>query len=647
MARECLKCGKTVPPGAVRCTHCDTLMPSEVHQDDLSTRPGVQNRWEALEALGSWAGQKLYRVKNRTTGLEAALRMLPIALAGDEKVKERMQAVIARQEGLIGLPGLLAVDGYEVEDRTPYFVHDAARGETLQDRLKRDRRLPAAEVRRVGVAVAEVLGRAHAKNLPHGDLRPSCVVLTAGGEVLVTDFGVGKVVADAAARALDGGASGSRGGFHRSPEIRKTELPTVQSDLYALGCLLFEAGSGDRRFPDGYRAACDDPRKGLPFPDPCVAHGDMEPSLRAAVRKLLAPHPGDRFQDAASAAAAIRGDPFVPVPILEGAAKWEPPPLPEAAPPPPRPAPPPPKKSGGAGIAVGAIAVAALGAGAWWFTRSAGTADAPQDETPGVKDLGPAPPALPDLPPPPPAPLAGRILPEHVVQRDGRLWSILDGAELVYVPDGTGVTGSEDGAPDERPLLRVQVSAFLVDRHEVTVGQFRRFCQAVGRPLPPQPPGGSDRHPVVNVSFGDAETFARWAKRRLPTEAEWERAARGPGGNPFPWGAADDPAKRNGPGPGDGHAGLAPCGSILSGQSPFGVLDAVGNVWEWCSDWYSKDAYRAGATKDPQGPKSGTERAVRGGSYLLGPPMRASFRNRAAPGVHFEDLGFRCVLPLR
>ena len=689
MTRECLKCGKSVPPGAIRCTHCEALMPSEVLQGDLSTRPGVQNRWEALESLGTWSGQKVYRVKNRTTGIECALRMLPVTLAGDDKVKERMSAVIGRQAGLAGLAGVLPIDKYEVEDRTPFFVHGAVRGETLQDRLKRDHRLPAAEVRRIGVAVAEILGRAHAAGVQHGDLRSTSVLLGEAGEVVVTDFGVGKVVADASARALDGGVGGPRGGFHRSPEIRKTELPTVGSDLYALGCLLFEAVSGERRFPDAYRHACDDPHKGVAFPDPCVAQGDLEPPLRSAIRKLLAPHAGDRFPDAAAAAAAIRGGPFIPVPILDGGAKFSPPagasaahapppapakmPAPSPAPakvsaPPPPPAPPkpaatapaapprppqaPPKKSGGGGfgkLLVGIVLVAGGAGAGWWFSRysSAGIGRDPATEEIVVKDLGPAPPALPDLPPPPPSPLGGRTLPDHVVQRDGRLWSNLDGAELVFIPEGAAILGADDGAPDEQPSVRVAISAYLIDRHEVTVAQYIRFCDATGRPLPTQPATGGLRHPVVNVSWNDADAFARWAKRRLPTEAEWERAARGPSGNAFPWGAADDAAKRNGPGSEDGWPGMAPCGSILSGQSPFGVIDAIGNAWEWCADWYSKDAWRTGTGPDPQGPSAGTDRVTRGGSFLLGPPMRASFRNRAAPSVRFEDLGFRCVLPLR
>jgi formylglycine-generating enzyme required for sulfatase activity len=303
--------------------------------------------------------------------------------------------------------------------------------------------------------------------------------------------------------------------------------------------------------------------------------------------------------------------------------------------------------AGVTGLVAAAVVLVGLGVGAWWLKNHGPGAIAPAEEGPPVRDLGPAPPVLPDLPAPPSAAMLGSLLPDHVVQRDGRLWSLLDGAELVLVPAGAATVGSADGGPDEQPVMHPSISGFLVDRHEVTIAQFKRFCEAHSRPMPPQPAGRGDRHPVVNVSWEDADAFARWAKRRLPTEAEWERAARGIAGDPYPWGAADEPSKRNGPGADDGQAGLAPCGSYPGGQSGFGVLDAIGNVWEWCADWYAKDSYTTPAGTDPRGPRSGTERVVRGGSYLVGPPMRASFRNHAAPEARFEDMGFRCALSLR
>ena len=260
----------------------------------------------------------------------------------------------------------------------------------------------------------------------------------------------------------------------------------------------------------------------------------------------------------------------------------------------------------------------------------------------------PAAPVFTDLPAPDSSDIRGLLFPERVVSTNRKIWSLWDGAELVYVPEGECVVGAAEGPADEGPGRKVAVPAFLIDRHEVTVLQYQRFCRAVQRALPPQPAGSTDLHPVVNVSWNDADAFAKWAKRRLPTEAEWEKAARGSAGLAFPWGDRDDPALRNGPGAEDGHEGLAPAASFLKGQSPFGALDVAGNAWEWCADWYAPEAWRSAQPRDPKGPSKGDRRVVRGGSFLLGgPPVRITFRNSAVPGFRFEDIGFRCALSLK
>ena len=224
----------------------------------------------------------------------------------------------------------------------------------------------------------------------------------------------------------------------------------------------------------------------------------------------------------------------------------------------------------------------------------------------------------------------------------------MDGAELVVVPGGEFLMGAEDGGPDASPQVRRVLAPFLIDRHEVTVGQYRRFCFATGRKLPPQPEGVTDHHPVVRVSWPEANAFARWAGRRLPTEAEWEKAARGGDGRHYPWGAADEEARRNGSGAGDGFPVLAPAGSFPTGASPFGALDTAGNAWEWCADWYEEGYYLTGPSQDPGGPAAGTERVVRGGSYLLGEAaLRSSFRNHLDPNATWEDIGFRCAADLK
>jgi formylglycine-generating enzyme required for sulfatase activity len=221
-----------------------------------------------------------------------------------------------------------------------------------------------------------------------------------------------------------------------------------------------------------------------------------------------------------------------------------------------------------------------------------------------------------------------------------------DGAELVWIPAGAFTMGSDMGERRERPAHRVIVDGFWIYKTPVTVGQYRRFYAELGRHLRSEPPWGwHEEHPMVNVIWEYASAYAQWAGAELPTEAEWEYAARGPEPREFPWGDEWDSARCRSS-VGLKHASVAPIGAYPEGASPRGVLDMAGNVWEWTADWYEETYYEISPERNPVGPAFGTHKVVRGGSWGNGEPhdFRTSMRAVCAPDARGTSIGFRCAV---
>ena len=262
------------------------------------------------------------------------------------------------------------------------------------------------------------------------------------------------------------------------------------------------------------------------------------------------------------------------------------------------------------------------------------------------------------------------------VERDG----------MVLIKGGKFLMGTDDGMPFEAPVHQVQVKSFWMDRHEVTVAEFAKFVAATGYKTeaerlgwsgafdiksgvwkktagadwlhpegPASKPGGNE--PVCQISWNDAAAYAKWAGKRLPTEAEWEFAARGglaqkryswgddlrPNGKPVAnWWQGNFPDRNTAE---DGFITRAPVESFP--PNAFGLYDVTGNVWEWCADWYKDDYYVSSIHDNPTGPDSGAERVIRGGSWMCAENFcnnyRVAARSHATPDSGMNNLGFRCV----
>ncbi|MCZ6632772.1 MAG: SUMF1/EgtB/PvdO family nonheme iron enzyme [bacterium] len=247
--------------------------------------------------------------------------------------------------------------------------------------------------------------------------------------------------------------------------------------------------------------------------------------------------------------------------------------------------------------------------------------------------------------------------------------------EMIRIPGGPFMMGATDGDSDEMPVRQIQVSTFYLDKYEVTVDRYRKCVEAGVCPEPHSGGAGFQHgieatycnwgfreeranHPINCINWVDADRFCKWEGKRLPTEAEWEKAARGTSGQRYPWGdeqATCDQIVMDDGGDGCGRESTWPVGSKPAGASPYGVMDMSGNVWEWVADWYAHDFYSQGFTVDPlnhvqevvpRRPGWGSGKVLRGGSWADQTSLihRGPNRLSYAPDT-FPDytVGFRCA----
>jgi len=265
-----------------------------------------------------------------------------------------------------------------------------------------------------------------------------------------------------------------------------------------------------------------------------------------------------------------------------------------------------------------------------------------------------------------------------------------DGARMVLIPAGTFIMGSTEGRADEEPVHPISLDVFYLDKYEITNRLFQKFVQETGYETTAEkegraagvssrgewemingaswkkPEGGEtvfesnrQEHPVVSVSWNDADAYCRWADKRLPTEAEFEYANRAGTRTVYWWGdgnpgsqrvanIADESASRRFPGLpvmagyDDGYERTAPVGSF--NPNPWGLYDMIGNVWEWTADWYDEDYYRNSPEQNPTGPNSGKYKVLRGGSWHNGPlGVRSAYRRSSQPEYRYDHIGCRCA----
>ena len=610
------------------------------HDDRVRDRlsKAIGDRYEILERVGGGGMADVYLARHRLHGGFCAVKVLADHLSRDDGVVARFLQEAQTAAGLEGRPNIVRIVDIGHDDGLYYLIMPYVEGEDLEARLERLGRLSPEEAAYVVREVARGLAAAHEKGVVHRDLKPANVRLDPQGGVTVLDFGIAKAGGPTSLTQ-----AGDRLGtsYYMAPEQIRGEPVDHRADLYALGVLFYELLVGERPFTGETHHAIELQHVNDPAPDPTAVDPKIPGELADVVLYLMEKNPDDRYQSAEAIVEVLSewAPAEAPASLRSGKderlAQQAPPPVepdaraftePRRSTPAPRApiAAPPPGAGGGRralmllGLAAAAVALIGL---AFWMIPSG---DPEPDVTPQV-DGGSTTPDLVSLEPP-----------------DG----------MVLVPAGNFRAGDPDPeAPN--PLRSVYLDAYFIDETEVTNAQFKAFCDATARPAPDPPPWSESYftaqpdHPVVNVSFEDAQAYAAWAGKRLPTEEEWEKAARGDDGRLYPWGMTPPSAQQaNTQGGADRFEETGPADAFAAGAGPHGALNLIGNVWEWTVTSYPATPQEHADMKSVMRESSDDWRVLKGGSFVL--PAESQFlhayQRRGSPkNGRNPSIGFRCV----
>jgi sulfatase modifying factor 1 len=240
-----------------------------------------------------------------------------------------------------------------------------------------------------------------------------------------------------------------------------------------------------------------------------------------------------------------------------------------------------------------------------------------------------------------------------ILKKLGRMINEKDNAELILIPQAEFTMGSTKGPKARMPEHKVWLDSFYIYKNPVTYGQYFKFCEETRLHQPAKWVMEDLRpeadHPIVGVTWDEALDYCKWACVSLPSEAQWEKAARGTDGRRFPWGNAWEEGRCEYRRKQWGYAGIAiRINNFPRGSSPYGVQDMCGNIWEWCADWYDAAYYRESPSRNPKGPEGGREKVQRGCGWeddiQFPVNFECSCRDSKEPGFRYRLNGFRCVL---
>ncbi len=666
-------------------------------------------QYQIVEKIGQGGMATVYKAYQPSLDRHVAVKVMASDLSRSENFAVRFERE-ARAIAKLRHRNILTIYDYGRQDDMLYLAMEYVEGGTLKERLGWPQKLSYAVdiITQIGGALAH----AHRQGVIHRDIKPANVLVANDDWLLLSDFGLVKMAEESVQLTMSGTSLGTP--QYMSPEQAQAMEIDQRSDIYSLGVVLYEAITGQTPFGTDNPVAIIMKHINEPIIPPHTLRPDLPPGMERVILKALAKSPEDRYQrmddfledlqatqatsDNLEAGPAANGAAASADPVKEYATT--------ATPVPPTKVRHARRKRGfpWLGLSISVIILLIIGLSAFIFRDSVPALAAVLYEAgalpPAVSEVIMPPTATPTegvteatsvtqstttatdftpstVPPTPtpivegtstPTPAPPTATPLVITTR----LSERDGAEMVFVPAGAFLMGSESLGDDERPVRTVFLDDFWLDRYEVTNEQFSRFVETTGYETEAEQEGwgwisagaeweavdganwrhpagpdsdldGKADHPVVLISWADANIYCQWANKRLPTEAEWEKAARGPAGAVYAWGESFDATLANTEE--GGYGDTLPVGSFSpAGDSPYGAADMTGNVWEWVADWYDNDYYQEAPADNPPGPPTGSDKVLRGGSWLFDQLYaRSAFRYNVRPDYTYDFTGFRCA----
>lgn len=502
-----------------------------------------------------------------------------------------------------------------IENDVNYFVMEYVDGASLA-RLLRYRDLTFNTKAQILLQVAGGLDYAHRRGVVHRDVKPDNVLIDRTGRAKIADFGIAQITRSRLPLTSITVTSSFMGTADYMAPEQRIDAKTVdhRADIYSFGVMLYETLTG--RLPLGN------------FPLPSQLNPELTKRMDGIILRALRQDPEERYQSMAELADDLKREIETSrlsrlkarLALIMQTESW---------------------KMVFSFRTLGTVSLLFLVIiGVIWLFSTLGNPFPPASDR-----LQPG-----DSPSEPPTT-------DRVGAEGGTAGPISLVNSMVLIPAGEFIMGNESGFANERPRHKVFLDAYYIDTYEVTNAEYKKFVDATGHAIPrvnafwaepfnwrngTYPPGKAD-HPVVLVDWKDATAFAKWAGKRLPSEAEWEKAARGPTPRPWPWGNEWDVHRTN-----TKESFINSTASVFlfpEDKSPYGVCNMAGNVMEWTADWYDESYYAHGSSKNPRGPSTGTFRVVRGGAWdsNINLYARTGFRHYFLPEHKSPSIGFRCV----